>query len=229
MVVEDEEKIRTALGAALVARGHEVHLAPDGATALSNLIRDPPDLILLDLGLPDLDGSTLLTMVRSIGDISVIAVTARTEPDEIVRILDLGADDYVTKPFNVNQLVARIGAVLRRSDPEGRRSLPDTITVGGIVLTPALRQVTVDGAPVVLRHFEYELLLTLAMADGQLVPVDALIRRVWGPDTDLTEGAGRLDVQLSLLRSKLGETARHPRYLHRVRNLGARLTPPTGQ
>lgn len=229
VVVEDDPQIRSSLEVALQRVGHQVCAVGDGASALSAVLRDPPDLVLLDLGLPDVDGSTLLTMLRTIGTAAVIAVTARTEPEEIVRILDLGADDYVTKPFDVDQLDARIRAVVRRSSAARQPELPARIVVGDLILQPMARELTRGDRVVELRHLEYELLLTLALADGQLVPSEGLIRRLWGEDLDPAEGAARLDVQLSLLRRKLGETATRPRYLHRVRGKGIRLSAPGEQ
>lgn len=226
--MEDDPQIRLAVAAALEQNGHQARLAADGATALTHLIQDPPDLVLLDLGLPDMDGSTLLTMVRSISNTAVIVVTARTEPEEIIRLLNLGADDYVIKPFDLDQLLARINAVLRRSGRSQQLALPETIRIGALVLGVHDRSLTLAENPIELRHLEFELLLSLALADGQLVPTEALIRHLWGDEVDLADGAGRLDVHLSQLRSKLGESARRPRYLHRVRHLGIRLAPPLG-
>jgi DNA-binding response OmpR family regulator len=186
-------------------------------------VEQKPDVVLLDLGLPDVDGADVLSMLRAVSDVPVIVATARDDEAEIVRLLDLGADDYVIKPFTAAQLTARIRAVLRRS---GRTDEDPTIKVGGLVIDTRSYEVTVDGRPVELARKEFELLLALARRAGEVVSKRDLLAEVW----QLAWGGSdrTVDVHLSWLRRKLGETAAHPRYLQSVRGVGVRLVaPPT--
>src|SRR5579875_2797746 len=221
LLVEDDAAIRTALTRALREHGHAVQAIASGMPALSAAVEQKPDVVVLDLGLPDVDGADVLSMLRAVSDVPVIVATARDDEAEIVRLLDLGADDYVIKPFTSAQLIARIRAVLRRS---GRSDEDPTITVGGLVIDTRSYEVTVDGRPVELARKEFELLLALERRAGEVVSKRDLLAEVW----QLAWGGSdrTVDVHLSWLRRKLGESAAAPRYLQSVRGVGVRLVAP---
>jgi DNA-binding response OmpR family regulator len=221
LLVEDDAAIRSALTRALREHGHSVASVGAGMAALAAVVEQKPDVVLLDLGLPDIDGADVLSMLRAISDVPVIVATARDDESEMVRLLDLGADDYVIKPFTATQVTARIRAVLRRM---GRTDEDPVVTVGGLCIDTRSYEVTVDGRPVELARKEFELLLALARRAGEVVTKRDLLAEVW----QLAWGGSdrTVDVHLSWLRRKLGESAREPRYLHSVRGVGVRLVAP---
>jgi two-component system KDP operon response regulator KdpE len=225
LLVEDDTAIRVALTRSLHDQGHVVRTAVSGMTALSDAVEQKPDVVLLDLGLPDIDGADVLSMLRAVSDVPVIVATARDDEVEIVRLLDRGADDYVIKPFSAAQLNARIRAVLRRTD-RGDGTAETPIVLGGLCIDTRSREVTLDGTPVELARKEFDLLLALARRPGEVVTKRDLLAEVW----QLAWGGSdrTVDVHLSWLRRKLGESARQPRYLHSVRGVGVRLVAPEG-
>jgi DNA-binding response OmpR family regulator len=222
LLVEDDDAIRTSLSRSLTAAGHVVTAVAAGADGIAAVARERPEVMLLDLGLPDLDGRDVLAMVRSVSDVPVIVATARDEDASVVRLLDAGADDYVIKPFSSAQIDARIRAVLRR----GAAGYPEeaVLRLGSLSIDARSREVTVDGAPVDLTRKEFDLLLALSRRAGAVVTKRELLAEVWG----LPWGGGdrTVDVHLSWLRRKLGETAAAPRFLHSVRGVGVKLAPP---
>jgi DNA-binding response OmpR family regulator len=222
LLVEDDPNIRAGLVRALRERGHAVSSAPTGAEGLQIAVSEQPELVVLDLGLPDLDGREVLAMLRAVGDIPVIVATARDADPEIVAVLEAGADDYLVKPFSGAQLHARIGAVLRRS---GAGSEEDhAVNVGSLRIDPRSREAVLDGTPLELTPREFDLLYYLAARPGQVVPKRELSTHVWQAPYG---GADKtVDVHLSWLRRKLGETAQAPRFLHTVRGVGVKLSPP---
>jgi two-component system KDP operon response regulator KdpE len=218
LVVEDDAAIRGALIRALTERGHAVTSRPSAMTALQHVLDSPPDLILLDLG-----GYEALRMMRAITSVPVVVVTARDDEAEIIRVLDAGADDYVIKPFGAGQIDARIRAVLRRTASAGPGAA-SPLEVGGLRLDPDAHEATLDGAPLDLSRREFDLLHYLAQHAGQVVARRDLLTHVWRLPYG---GADKtVDVHVSWLRRKLGETAQHPRYLHTVRGVGIKLSPP---
>lgn len=221
-VIEDDAGIRSALVRALNDRGHAVQWHATGLTALQPLIDDRPDVVLLDLGLPDIDGLQVLSMLRAVSNVPVIVVTAREADTDIVRALDAGADDFVTKPFGADHLAARIRAVLRRG---AVTRVDETIVVGGLRVDPRARTATLDEVELDLNRKEFDLLLALAQRAGEVVTKQELLAEVWRQPHG---GAGdrTLDVHLSWLRRKLGETGAQPRYLHSSRGVGVRLSAP---
>ncbi len=224
LLIEDDPTIRTPLMRALHERGHAVASAGTAMEGVQAALADRPDLVVLDLGLPDLDGREMLRMLRAVSRLPVIVATARDDETEIVRVLDAGADDYLVKPFTAAQLDARIRAVLRRGATP--RTDP-TITVGELVIDPAGRQVRLAGEPVELTPREFDLLHHLAGRAGQVVTKRELLTEVWQIPYG---GADKtVDVHLSWLRRKLGESAVAPRYLHTVRGVGVRLGAPEPQ
>ena len=223
LLIEDDLTIRTPLVRALRERGHAVAAASTAMAGLRDALDDRPDLVVLDLGLPDLDGRELLRMLRAVSAVPVIVATARDDEREIVRVLDAGADDYVVKPFTAAQLDARVRAVLRRG-PGGPAGEDPTLVVGGLRIDPRSRQVSLDGAPVELTPREFDLLRHLATRVGEVVTKRELLTEVWQIPYG---GADKtVDVHLSWLRRKLGENAQQPRYLHTVRGVGVRLVAP---
>ena len=223
LVVEDDERIRTALIRALRDRGHVVSSAGTALAGLRQAVEDRPDLVVLDLGLPDLDGRELLRMLRAVSAVPVIVATARDDDDSVVQALDAGADDYVLKPFPASQLDARVRAVLRRAGATADGA-PAAVTVGPLTLDPRSRRVTHAGATVELAPKEFDLLAYLAARVGTVVTKRELLREVW----QLPYGGSdkTVDVHLSWLRRKLGETAAAPRLLQTVRGVGVRLAEP---
>ena len=222
LLIEDDPAIRTPLLRALRERGHAVAAAQNAMTGLQSVLDDRPDLVILDLGLPDLDGLELLKMIRAVTGVPVIIATARDDETEIVRGLDAGGDDYVVKPFTAAQLDARIRAVLRRGPGQG--SAETAVVVGELRVDAAARQASLAGAVLELTPREFDLLHYLAGRAGQVVTKRDLLTQVWQVPYG---GADKtVDVHLSWLRRKLGETAQEPRYLHTVRGVGVRLSAP---
>ena len=222
LVVEDDPAIGRLLQRALTDLGEVVTVATDGASGLSLTLQEQPDVVLLDLGLPDMDGLHVLQMLRAVSQVPVIVVTAQDDDRTVVRALDAGADDYLVKPFGGEQLAARIRAVLRRT--AGSPSGDGSLRVGELEIDPAARLVRLDGEPVDLSRKEFDLLWLLAARPGEVVTKREMLAGVWG----LPFGGGdrTVDVHLSWLRRKLGETAAQPRYLHTVRGVGVRLAAP---
>jgi DNA-binding response OmpR family regulator len=222
-VIEDDPQVRAAVERALGAKGYSVCSAATGLEGLNRIVEEQPDVIVLDLGLPDIDGLELLKMIRAVSVVPVIVATARDDDALVVRTLDAGADDYVVKPFSTEQLDARIRAVLRRVQPDTEDG---PLMIGTLVIDASSRQVTLDGADVQLSRKEFDLLHHLARNEGRVVTKRELLAEVWQQPYG---GADKtVDVHLSWVRRKLGETAAAPRYLHTVRGVGVRLVAPEG-
>jgi DNA-binding response OmpR family regulator len=220
-VVEDDTLILAAVSQGLTERGHVVLTAATGLGALGEIVDRRPDVVVLDLGLPDIDGLELLRMLRAVSGVPVIVATARDDEVEIIRTLDAGADEYVVKPYSVAQLDARIRAVLRRSKADDGDA---PVQIGGLVMDSRRRTATVDDHPLDLSRKEFDLLWHLASRPGEVVSKRELLAAVWrqpygGPEKTV-------DVHLSWLRTKLGESAKSPRYLRSVRGVGVMLSDP---
>jgi len=225
LVVEDDPQLRGALVRALRDRGHAVATSATGMDGLDAAVTHRPDLVVLDLGLPDVDGARVLRMLRAVSDVPVIVATARDEEGEMVSVLGEGADDYIVKPFGAGQLDARVKAVLRRLGKGGAAEEPEApVRVGGLTVAPSAREVTLDGEPLELTPREFDLLCFLARRKGQVVSRRELLAEVW--QQPLGGADKTVDVHLSWLRRKLGETAQRPRYLHTVRTVGVKLAAP---
>ena len=221
-IVEDDPGIRQSVARALQDRGHVVRSATRGMEALAAIVAEPPDVVVLDLGLPDVDGADVLRMLRATSQVPVIVATARDDDAQIVALLDAGADDYLVKPYSGAEIEARIRAVLRRVQAE---TGPRRIVIGGIDIDIGGHAVTVDGEPVELTRKEFELLLYLAGRAGEVVSKRELLAEVWRQPYG---GADKtVDVHLSWLRRKLGDRADVPRYLVTVRGVGVKLVDPT--
>jgi DNA-binding response OmpR family regulator len=223
LLVEDDAPIRQALIRALTDRGHVMTSTATALDALQHVVSAPPDLVILDLGLPGLDGYEALRMMRAVSDVPIVVATARDDEADIVRALNAGADDYVIKPFGPGQIDARVRAVLRRVASESS-SRSEPIQVGGLWLDGEAYEAALDGVPLELSRREFDLLLYLARHAGQVVPKRDLLAHVWRMPYG---GADKtVDVHVSWLRRKLGETAQEPRYLHTVRGVGIKLAAP---
>ncbi len=222
LVVEDDDAIRTGLVRGLRQRGLATIAVGAGLPALEVVLAEPPDVVLLDLGLPDVDGLRVLAMIRAVSMVPVIVLTARDDDRVVVTALDAGADDYVVKPFGVEQVAARIRAILRRG---GANATTAPYTVGDLVVDPRTRTATLAGDLLDLTRKEFELLLALATRQGEVVTRRELLVEVW--QQPYGGGDRTVDVHLSWLRRKLGETAAQPRYLLTVRGVGLRLVDPT--
>lgn len=220
-MVEDDAAIRAAVQRGLTERGHAVASTTTGVGALEMVLHEPPDVVLLDLGLPDIDGITLISMVRAASSVPIIVITANDEAQTLVQALDAGADDYVVKPFGTDQVAARIRAVLRRV---GHAQAPEPLRVGDLAIDERTRVATLGGEPLQLSRKEFDVLLTLAARAGEVVTKRELLAEVWRDAYGSSERT--LDVHLSWLRRKLGETAAEPRYLVSVRGVGVRLVDP---
>ncbi len=219
LLIEDDPTIRGALIRALSSRGHAVDSAADAMSGLQQLVSDPPDAVVLDLGLPDLPGERLLTMIRAVSDVPVVVATARDDEGLVVRLLDAGADDYIVKPFDPSQLEARVRAVLRRTNTGGSTPATQVHRVGGLLVDPARHVAEVDGRLLDLTPLEFDLLAYLIANQGRVVTRRELLREVW----QRTDSGRTVDVHLSWLRRKLGESVDHPRFLHTIRGVGVKL------
>ncbi len=221
LVVDDDPRLQRTLAIALRAHGHEVVTAGDGRTAVQSVLEDAPDVVILDLGLPDLDGTEVLRRLRSGSAVPVIVLSARHESDDKIEALDLGADDYVTKPFGVEELLARVRAALRRGGPQGQHLEP--MTTDHFRLDFAERRATVAGADVRLTPTEWRLLEALCREPGHLVSQQDLLRAVWGPSYG--RESNYLRVYANQLRRKLEPDPATPRHLVTEPGLGYRFTP----
>ncbi len=220
-MVEDERSITVPLAEALAREGFDSQVAGTVAEALALAPTLKPDLVLLDVMLPDGSGYDVCRELRRDSQVPIIMLTARGEETDRVVGLELGADDYVVKPFSARELVARIRAVLRRTDAAGRRALPDVLEVGALQLDPDRRSVSLAGSALELTRKEYELLHVLMREAGSVVSRERLLDEVW--DVNWFGSTKTLDVHVSALRRKLGDDSVAPRYIHTVRGVGFRF------
>ncbi|MDR7483223.1 MAG: response regulator transcription factor [Armatimonadota bacterium] len=220
LVVEDDARSRDLLVRYLTAKGHQVATADDGGRALAAVAADEPELVLLDVNLPTMDGWGVLEAVRKFSQVPVIMVTVHDTPQDKVAGLDLGADDYITKPFDLRELDARINAVARRA----YAAVPRVIRAGDLTLDDERKEVVVRGRPVALSPKEYELLRLLASRPGKVFSTDEIVGAVW-PDR---EAAAAEDVKkyVHMLRTKIEAHPGQPRIILTVRGFGYRFAPP---
>jgi len=225
LVVDDEPHIRTVLRGYLQADGFEVTEAADGEAAIAALRDKPPDLVLLDVMLPGIDGLEVLRQLRTFSDAYVILVTARAEEVDKLVGLGIGADDYVTKPFSPREVTARVKAVLRRD--RGVHTGEDaTLRFAGLTIDTAGREVAANGAPVMLSSLEFDLLAALAAAPGRVFSRAQLLERVWGYDFYGDERV--VDVHIRSLRARLGDPAGDPHLIATVRGAGYKFVGSPG-
>jgi len=222
VIIEDEPRIREAVCRSLIELGHTVRSSGDGLGGLRMVMDEAPEVVILDLGLPDVEGGEILKMLRAVTEVPVIVATARDDDAEVVATLDAGADDYVVKPYSAAQLDARIRAVLRRSASSGEPA--PVIAVGGLRIDTDRHEASLDDQPLELSRKEFELLAYLADNAGTVVTKRQLLADIWGQPYG---GADKtVDVHLSWLRRKLGETAAEPRMLRTIRGVGVKLVDP---
>ncbi|MEU1685878.1 response regulator transcription factor [Micromonospora sp. NPDC005707] len=223
LVVEDEESFSDALSYMLRKEGFEVSVAATGTSALTEFDRTGADIVLLDLMLPEMSGTEVCRQLRQRSHVPIIMVTARdSEIDKVVG-LEIGADDYVTKPYSPRELVARIRAVLRRQSADATESGAPTLAAGPVRMDIERHVVTVDGAAVQLPLKEFELLELLLRNAGRVLTRGQLIDRVWG--ADYVGDTKTLDVHVKRLRSKVEPEPSAPRYIVTVRGLGYKFEP----
>lgn len=220
LVVDDDPQLTRALRITLRATGYEVLTAADGRTALSEAAARHPDVVVLDLGLPDLDGTEVLAGLRPWYPGPVLVLSARADSHDKIDALDAGADDYVSKPFDMGELLARLRALLRRGTAEGDGPLVET---EHFTVDLAAKQVTVDGAVVRLTPTEWALLSELVRAPGRLVGQRQLLQTVWGPAYE--KETHYLRVYMAQLRRKLEPDPTRPRFLRTEPGMGYRFTP----
>jgi len=217
LVVDDEPHIRAVLRGYLEADGFAVSEAADGEAAVDQVRQGTPDLVLLDVMLPGIDGLEVLRQVRTFSDVYIILVTARAEEVDKLVGLGVGADDYVTKPFSSREVAARVKAVLRR-DRGVRDKGVGVLRFEGLTVDPGAREVRADGAPVALSALEFDVLAALAAAPGRVFSRRQLLERVWGYDFFGDERV--VDVHIRSLRTRLGDDAANPRLIATVRGVG---------
>jgi len=214
LVVEDEVNIADFIRRGLIYKGYEVDVAHTGEEALASARDHLPDIVVLDLMLPDMDGVEVCRRLRAADDVPIIMLTARDAVSDKVEGLESGADDYMTKPFEFEELLARIKAALRR---RGDRAGKEVLRVGDLEVRPASREVTRGGRQIVLTAREFELLEYLARHAGQVVNKETLFERVWGYDFDVESDA--IKVYISYLRKKLNAGG-EPDLIHAIRGVG---------
>jgi DNA-binding response OmpR family regulator len=219
LVVEDDARIADVIAKNLESAGYTCHQSPDGGHALADFARLHPALVVLDLGLPGLDGLEVTRRIRRESDVPILVVTARsTEADKLLG-LELGADDYVTKPFSTAELVARVRALLRRSSGSLTERVLD---LGRLRIDPGRRSVERDGQPVPLTTLEFALLYFLASRPGRVFSREALMEHVWGSDRVVDDRS--IDSLVSRVRRKLEQDPSRPAYLQTVWGAGYRFS-----
>jgi two-component system KDP operon response regulator KdpE len=220
LMVEDDAQIRKFLRISLEAHGYEVLEARLGQLGLEMCNREKPGLVILDLGLPDIDGQAFIRTLREWSQVPVIVLSVRSLEEEKVQALDAGANDYMTKPFGILELIARMRVLLRNTiEPE----LEETeLRFGGLHINLPLREVQVDGKPVHLSKKEYDLLHLLASKPGQIFTHQQILRKVWNPSRE--SETHYLRVLIGQLRAKLGDDPSHPRFIVTVQGVGYRLS-----
>ncbi|MGA0565740.1 response regulator [Rathayibacter sp. KR2-224] len=220
VVADDDRQILGALRIILTARGYDVVIASDGKQALDRVIDDHPDLVVLDLGMPALDGLAVIEAIRGWSTVPILVISGRTDSAEKVEALDRGADDYVTKPFATDELLARIRALVRRmpaADDEPR------VAFGDVLVDLGARRVTKADQPVRLTPTEWQILSLLVRNPGRLVTREAILTEVWGPHH--TSDSGYLRLYLAQLRKKLEPEPSRPRFLITEAGMGYRFVP----
>jgi two-component system KDP operon response regulator KdpE len=220
VVADDDKQILGALRIILTARGYEVVVAPDGKQALDRVIDGHPDLVVLDLGMPGLDGLAVIEAIRGWSTVPILVISGRTDSAEKVEALDRGADDYVTKPFATDELLARIRALVRRMPAAGDEP---RVAFADVLVDLAARRVTKAERPVRLTPTEWQILSLLVRNPDRLVTREAVLTEVWGPHH--TSDSGYLRLYLAQLRKKLEPDPSHPRFLITEAGMGYRFVP----
>lgn len=220
LLIEDDARIRQKLAETLAAHGHEVTSAANGMGGVQAALEEDVALVVLDLGLPDIDGAEVLRLIRAVRTVPVIVATARDDQKEIVELFNSGADDYVVKPFTAEHLEARIRAVLRRSEDPGA----GVIEIGDLKIDFDAHEVRLGDEVLEMTAKEFELLSYLAANEGKMISKRKLLAEVWRQPYG--GGDKTVDVHLSWLRRKLGESADEPRFIHTKRGVGVKFVNP---
>jgi two-component system response regulator ResD len=223
LIVEDEANIIDLVRLYLQEAGFTVAVAEDGPAGLAAYERIAPDLIILDLMLPGLDGYEVCKRIRAQSHTPILMLTARRAEDDRVMGLDLGADDYLTKPFSPRELVSRVRAILRRASMQSAEPEPERLIYPGLTIVPAARRVEVDGRAVELTAKEFDVLLTLARAPDQVMGRETLLNKVWG--FDYLGDSRTVDVHIGTLRKKVERDPTHPRFIKTVWTVGYKFDP----
>lgn len=227
LIVEDDKSIRNFIRAILEANNYDVMIADTGTEAYSLITSQCPDLVILDLGLPDMDGVKILKQVREWSGMPIIVVSARTHEKDKVEALDLGADDYITKPFGTSELLARIRTAIRHSrttylSPEG--GLTGTFSAGGLVIDYDKHRAYVDGNDANLTQNEFKLVGLLGKYAGKVLTYDFLIKEIWGPNMENNNRI--LRVNMANIRRKLEKNPAQPKYIFTEMGVGYRMLDP---
>jgi two-component system KDP operon response regulator KdpE len=221
LVVDDERTIRSFLKATLKSKGYSVSEAKDGATANELTASLNPDLVILDLGLPDMDGLDVLKNIRKASNVPVIILSVRDDESDKIAALDMGADDYLTKPFDAGELLARIRSVLRRIQP----GTADTVyKTGKLTMDTARHQVTIGKEPVKLTPMEYDFLKMLVISGGRVVTHKRILKDIWNRDEETDDAMHLLRVTVSNIRNKIEPDPNRPVYITTEPGIGYRLS-----
>lgn len=223
LVVDDEPQLLRALGIHLRASGYQVSTAATGTEALQVAAAEHPEVVILDLGLPDLDGTEVVAGLRGWTEVPILVLSGRTDSTDKVEALDAGADDYVTKPFGMDELQARLRALVRRGRSGSESADEPVVSFGDVRVDLAARRVTRGGADVRLTPTEWHLLEELVRHPGRLLSQSHLLREVWGPGYE--NARGNLRLYMGQLRKKLEADPAHPRFLLNEPGMGYRFDP----
>lgn len=221
LIVDDEPGISGLISMYLKREGFETATARSGAEALDLVAADHPALVILDIMLPDIDGWEVCREIRRTSDVPIIMLTAREADEDKIVGLEIGADDYVTKPFVPRELVARVKAILRRTRAQPSEPQDEVLDRGVLTIYPAKREVHLEGNPITLRAKEYDLLIELARRPGVVFEREQLLRDVWG--YDFFGDSGTIDVHVRRLRAKLNDDSQNPRFIETVWGRGYRF------
>ena len=221
LVIDDEAQIRRVLDIGLRAEGYEVLLAANARDGLALAATRSPDLVILDIGLPDMEGHDVLAQLRQWSQVPVLMLSVRDAESEKVRALDLGANDYLTKPFGIQELMARLRALLRPRANKGEPDVAPRYADDRLTIDLALREVILDGAPVAMTRKEFAVLALLVRHAGRVVAQPQLLREIWGPTH--TQDTHYLRIVLGKLRQKLGDDPSAPRWLKTEPGVGVRF------
>ncbi len=224
LIVDDEPGIVRLISMYLEREGYGTITARSGAEALDMVARLSPPLVILDIMLPDIDGWEVCREIRRHSDTPIIMLTARDEDEDKIVGLEMGADDYVTKPFVPRELVARVKVILRRTRQSSADTKSDALDLGALTIDPARREVYLEGAPIQLRAKEFDLLLELARKPGIVFEREKLLQDVWG--YDFFGDSGTIDVHVRRLRAKLNDDSSNPRFIETIWGRGYRFKDP---
>jgi DNA-binding response OmpR family regulator len=223
VLVEDEPSIREVVSLYLRRAGYDVTCFEDGVTALNSLVKQLPDLVILDVMLPGMDGFTITRNLRDQSDVPIILLTSRREESDRIAGLELGADDYVVKPFSPQELVSRVRAVLRRTRTAAEQPNEGVLSFGNLMINPQTREVSLNGQPVVLTAKEFDMLYHLALHPRQVFTRDQMLESIWGVSDYIDPGT--VTVHIRRLREKIEKDPAFPAHLITVWGVGYKFEP----